>query len=139
MIKATFGAIPDPQTEYSNRDAPTTAAPRGGNFAQGAQSSEGLQGQQQRYDDLVPKAYSNAASVLQRGSNIPSALSVGLSPNDQRSSVFNGQRYVQTSPVGRSQSTIAAEPKFAGTPGASQPPGPSQSLSQQFGQHRPGQ
>ena len=72
MIKAMWGAQPDPLTNYSAGDNPTTAGPRGGNFAMGAQShalgSQSLEETQAHYAAVIPKAYQQAG-VEQMQSN----------------------------------------------------------------------
>lgn len=105
---------PDPQRDPSLNlgTGAGSAESRQGSFAHGVLGSEGLVADQARYRDLVPDAY-RQAGVQQLHQNAASALSVGLAPDDARSGVFRGQRYVMTPPNGRSQSTSEAAPQFA--------------------------
>jgi hypothetical protein len=106
---------PDPQRDPSLNlgTGPDSAESRNGSFAHGVLGSEGLLADQARYTDLVPRSY-REAGVAQLGQNSPSALSVGLNPGDPRSGVFRGERYLMSSPNGRSTSTSEASPVFEG-------------------------
>ncbi len=88
---------------------------RGGSFALGAMihalGSAGLAEVQQRYAQVVPRQYMQAG-VQQMTQNTRSALSLGLAPDDPRSGILQGRRYVMTPQNGRSQSTSQAAPFF---------------------------
>ena len=75
--------------------------------------SMGLAQAQANYDSVLPGKYSvGAGGLLSKTENVASSLSTGLSPDDPRSSAYNGTRWTQTSPVGRSASTALSEPQF---------------------------
>ena len=93
-----------------------------------------MQETQQRYEAIVPHSYVQSG-VEQMTSNMHSATSFGVSPTDPRTGSFQGNRYLLSSNVGRSQQTAQAEPVFDNTPGASQSASQSQSLQgAQYGQ-----
>jgi hypothetical protein len=71
--------------------------------------SEGLAEASQRYDAVLARSY-RQAGVMQLTENAKSAVSLGLSPSDPRSGVFQGRRYLMTASNGRSQSTSEAAP-----------------------------
>lgn len=104
---------PDPERDpgLNLGTGPSSAESRQGSFAHGVLGSEGLLADQQRYADLVPRDY-RQAGVAQLQENTRSALSVGLSPSDERSGVYLGRRYVTTPDNGRSASTSQASPVF---------------------------
>lgn len=66
---------------------------------------------QERYNATIARHFVEQG-VAQLQQNARSALSVGLSPSDPRSGIFRGERYVMTSPNGRSDATVRAAPVF---------------------------
>lgn len=110
MITSSHPA-PQRDARLNLGSGPDSAESRGGSFAHGVLGSEGLLADQQRFADLMPKAY-RQAGVAQLQENVPSAVSAGLSPSDARTQVFRGQRFVMTSPNGKSTSTSEAAPVF---------------------------
>jgi hypothetical protein len=62
--------------------------------------------------ELVRHVRLQRPRISQHGGNTPSALSAGLSPSDPRTSVFRCQRFMQTSPNGKSASTSQVSPVF---------------------------
>jgi hypothetical protein len=106
---------PEPHRDRSLNlgTGPASAESRTGSFAHGVLGSEGLLTDQQRYADLVPKHYMQRG-VDQLQQNAASAISVGLAPDDPRSGLFAGRRYVMTAGNGRSESTSEANPVFTG-------------------------
>src|SRR5580704_453874 len=105
---------------YAAQTNALRAESRGGSFAAGVMShavgdSAGLAEAQQRYAHIVPRSY-RQAGVTQLAENAKSAVSVGLSPDDPRTGVFLGSRYVTSSNVGRAASTAEAQPVFDEAP-----------------------
>jgi hypothetical protein len=108
---------PDPERDPSLNlgHGATSPESRGGSFALGAMGhalgSDGLVAAQERYNAVLPREYQQRG-VAQLTQNTRSAVSLGLAPDDPRSGVFQGRRYVMTPQNGRSQSTSQAAPVF---------------------------
>ena len=129
-------ALAYPQANETPQDRASTLSPSGGSYtvdagrtADGASQrqaefsvgmtshglgSASLAQMQDQYAAIVPRRFSAAeqgAGVLAKTENVPSNLTAGGRGADQ-TSVYAGQRWTQTSPVGRSASTIASSPQF---------------------------
>jgi hypothetical protein len=76
-----------------------------------AAASDGLQQAQARYAAIIPKNYVQSG-VTQLQENAHSALSMGISPDDARTGLIQGRRWLMTASNGRSASTSMAAPVF---------------------------